>query len=613
MAASPLASYRAAMANMLLRDRDVDFLLYDVLLVEQLFNFAPFAQHDRAGVEMTLDAVRRFSRTRLWPTYKAIDREPPTCVDGHVIVHPLMKALFADLSALGLVVAARPTSVGGVQLPRVVHSMASAYLMAGNLSAFGYIGLAAGAAHLLEVFGSPALQATYMAPIYEGRWLGTMALTEPQAGSSLADVATRATPMPDHSYRLQGAKIFISAGDHDLTENIVHMVLARIDGAPAGTQGVSLFCVPKRRVEAAGLVDNDVAVTGLIHKIGWRGLPSVALAFGERNDCHGWLVGEAHRGLAAMFQMMNEARIMVGMNGVATASVAFHEALSYAQERTQGRPLGVKDQMAAAVPIMQHADVRRMLLRQKAIVEGSLCLVGRAAMYADLAEFAQTPSERTHAQLLLDLLTPVAKSFPAERGFEANTLAVQIHGGYGYTSDYVVEALMRDQKLNSLHEGTTGIQGLDLLGRKVVAQRGAAMRALRSAIQNTAIAAQNAGIADDLVACVIEALDAVEDVTITLIGQAAAAGPRAMLLHSTDYLDMFSILIIAWQHLDMLAAAVRVGTAKAMASDDDLAWLDGKRQSATYWLRTEIPRVHTLAALCKAGEDSYERIVDGGF
>jgi len=362
--------------------------------------------------------------------------------------------------------------------------------------------------------------------------------------------------------------MFISGGDHDLTENIVHMVLARIDGAPPGTKGVSLFCVPKRRVEGGALVDNDVAVAGVIHKIGWRALPSLALAFGDRGDCRGWLVGEPNRGLAAMFQMMNEARIMVGLNGVATASVAYHEALAYARDRIQGRRAG------ALVPIVEHADVRRMLLRQKAIVEGALCLIGRTALYADLAEHAGDK----RAQLLLDLLTPIAKSFPAERGFEANALAVQVHGGYGYTSEYLVEAWLRDQKLNSLHEGTTGIQGLDLLGRKVVAP--GAMAALRGEIEATGHAQ------------LVEALRVVEDTTLAL----AARDPEAMVLHSSDYLDMFGIVVIAWQHVAMAA----------VAPDD--AFGAGKRAAAAYWLATELPKVPVLAQLCTSGEDSYARV-----
>ena len=587
-----------AMSNPLFRERDIEFVLYDVLHAEELTRLAAFADHDRGSFDMTIESVRRFARTTLQPTYKALDEDPPRLVDGRVIVHPRLKALFPELSALGLVVAGRPAAVGGQQLPRIIHTFAAAYLMAANLSAYGYIGLAAGAAHLLETFGSDELRATYMAPIYEGRWLGTMALTEPQAGSSLADVATRATPAPDGSYRISGAKIFISAGDHDLTENIVHMVLARIDGAPPGTRGVSLFCVPKRRVEGTGLVDNDVAVAGVIHKIGWRALPSLALAFGDRGDCHGWLVGQPHRGLAAMFQMMNEARIMVGMNGVATASVAYHEALAYALDRTQGRPLEAKDPTSAPIAIIEHADVRRMLLRQKAIVEGGLCLIGRTAIYADLAEHAPEPAQRTRAQRLLDLLTPVAKSFPAERGFEANALALQVHGGYGYTSEYLVEALMRDQKLNSLHEGTTGIQGLDLLGRKVVADGGAGLAALREEIMTTAAAARTAGIDERLVGAVTEALRTVEVLTATLAAKGLAGDVGGMLLHSTDYLELFGILVIAWQHLAMAA----------VAHTPDAALNEGKRLAADYWISTEIPRLTALAELCRSGEDSYRRI-----
>ncbi|MBA3458774.1 MAG: acyl-CoA dehydrogenase [Deltaproteobacteria bacterium] len=586
------------MSNPLFRESDIAFLLHDVLHAEELTRLAPFTDHDRSSFDMTIESARRFARNTLLPTYKPTDEEPPRLTDGKVLVHPRLKAIYGELAALGLVVAGRPPEVGGQHLPRVVHTFATAYLMAANLGAYGYVGLAAGAAHLLETFGSPELRATYMTPIYEGRWLGTMALTEPQAGSSLADVATRATPTPDGSYRIKGAKIFISGGDHDLTENIVHMVLARIDGAPPGTKGVSLFCVPKRRVEGTSLVDNDVAVAGMIHKIGWRALPSLALAFGDRGDCHGWLVGQPHRGLNAMFQMMNEARIMVGMNGVATASVAYHESLAYALERTQGRPVEAKDPTAPQVPIVEHADVRRMLLRQKAIVEGGLCLIGRTAIYADLAEHAPDASVRARAQRLLDLLTPVAKSFPAERGFEANALAIQIHGGYGYTSEYVVEALMRDQKLNSIHEGTTGIQGLDLLGRKVVADGGAGLVALREEITATAAAARTAGIDERLVVAVTDAVSTVESLTAALAAKGLGGDVGGMLLHSSDYLELFGILVIAWQHLAMAAAA--------NTADQDFN--SGKRLSAEYWIATEIPRLTMLAELCRSGEDSYRRV-----
>jgi alkylation response protein AidB-like acyl-CoA dehydrogenase len=305
--------------NPLLRDRDVDFLLYELLDAESLCALPAFADHSRETFDLYLRGARRLARESLFPAYRPMDLEPPRFVDGAIFVHPLMKTIYPQLVALDLTAATRPTGVGGQQLPMLVAALANAYLMAANLSAYGYIGLTAGAAHLIEAFGSDALKHDLMAPMYAGKWTGTMALTEPQAGSSLSDVKTRATPTAHGYHLIRGSKIFISGGDHDLTENIVHMTLARIDGAPAGMKGVSLFAIPKKRVEGGALVPNDVHVAGMIHKIGWRGLPSLAMELGEGGDCHGWLVGEPNQGIHYMFQMMNEARIMVGMNAVATA------------------------------------------------------------------------------------------------------------------------------------------------------------------------------------------------------------------------------------------------------------------------------------------------------
>ncbi len=427
------------MANPLVSDRNVEFLLYEVFDVEALCRLPAFADHSRETFDIILKNSRKFAREVLFPTYKPMDAEPAHMVDGGIRVHPLMKQLFPKLVDQGGTAATRPYDVGGQQLPHVVATLSALYPMAANLSAVGYLGLTAGAAHLIEAFGSAALKQSMMEPMYAGRWTGTMALTEPQAGSSLTDVKTRATPASGDHYLVQGNKVFISGGDQDLTENIVHLTLARIDGAPPGIRGVSLFAIPKRRLEGGKLVPNDVHCAGAFHKMGWRGIPSIALNFGERGDCHGWLVGEPHRGISYMFQMMNEARLMVGMNAIATASVAYLEALEYARTRPQGRPITSKDPKAPQVPIIEHADVRRMLLRQKAIVEGALSLGVQTARYADLAAHATTPEEKRRAFLLLDMLTPIVKSFPAEKGFEANALAVQVHGGYGYTSEYMPE------------------------------------------------------------------------------------------------------------------------------------------------------------------------------
>ncbi len=592
-----------AASNPLVDDRDVELLLDDVFDLPALTRLPYFGDHDRQTFLAVIDSARRLARAELYPAYRPMDEQPARLEGGRVIVHPRLRELWPKLIELGLTAAPRPSDVGGQQVPLSVTTLATVYLMAGNLSAYGYVGLTQGAAHLLEAFGDEHLRTTYMTRLYAGEWGGTMALTEPHAGSSLSDVATVASPTDaaDGHYLLSGAKIFISGGDHDLTDNIVHMTLARIRGAPAGIKGVSLFCVPRRRMQDGRLVDNDVAVTGLIHKIGWRGLPSLALAYGERGDCHGWLVGEPHKGISYMFQMMNEARIMVGLNGVATASVAYHEALAYARTRPQGRPIAAKDPATPQVPITRHADVRRMLLRQKAIVEGGLCLLVRASRYADLAEHGDDAAERARARLLLDLLTPVAKSFPAERGFEANALALQIHGGYGYSSEYMPEAWLRDQKLNSIHEGTTGIQAMDLLGRRAVAGGGAALAALAEEVRRTTARARAAGV--DAAGCdaVERAVGAIAALTAELGGRGMRGDVDGMMAHATDYLDLFSTVIIAWQWLELAAAA-------AERAARDASWRDfaaAKQAACRYWLATELPRIDHLATLCRSGEDSY--------
>jgi alkylation response protein AidB-like acyl-CoA dehydrogenase len=595
-------------ANPLVDDRLVELLLDDAFDLPALRRLPYFADHDRETFALVIDSARRLARDVLFPAYRPMDEQPARLDGGRVITHPRLRELWPRLVELGLTAGPRPHDVGGQQLPLAVTTLATAYLMAGNLSAYGYIGLTAGAAHLIEAFGDETLRATYMRRMYAGEWTGTMALTEPQAGSSLSDVTTTATPTADGHYLISGNKIFISGGDQDLTDNVVHMTLARIRGAPAGIKGVSLFCVPRRRPGPDGhggaLVDNDVAVSGLIHKIGWRGLPSLALAYGERGDCRGWLVGEPHKGIGYMFQMMNEARIMVGLNGVATASVAYHESLAYARERPQGRPIAAKDPATPQVAIVRHPDVRRMLLRQKAIVDGGLCLLVRTSRYADLAGHATDPAERERARLLLDLLTPVAKSFPAERGFESNALALQIHGGYGYSSEYLPESWLRDQKLNSIHEGTTGIQALDLLGRRAVAGGGAALAAWAAEVRTTGARFAAAGLETAMpgaAAAVERAVDAITALTAELGGRGMRGDLDAMMAHATDYLELFSIAVIAWQWLELAAAATERAARDTTWRDPATAHL----AAARYWLATELPRLDHLAHLCRSNEDSY--------
>ncbi|HVU03873.1 MAG TPA: acyl-CoA dehydrogenase [Polyangiaceae bacterium] len=594
------------MPNPLLSDRTVDFLLYEVLDVTTLTRLPAFEAHSRDTFDPYLDACRKLAREKLFPAYKALDESPPRLESGRVRVHPLLRELYPKMVELGLLTATRPEAVGGQQLPIVVANLAASYLMAGNLSAYGYAGLTTSAARLIESFGSEALRDSFMTKMYGGEWTGTMALTEPQAGSSLSDVKTTATPTEGGHHSIRGSKIFISGGDQDFTENIVNLTLARIQGAPPGVKGISLFAIPNRRFERGSLVPNDVEVAGVIHKIGWKGIPSIAQNYGERGDCHGYLVGQPHRGLAYMFQMMNEARLMVGMNGVATASVAYFESLEYAKTRPQGRPIANKNPEAPQVPIIVHADVRRMLLRQKAIVEGGLSLVAWASREADLAEHSPAESERKEHALLLDLLTPVVKSFPAERGFESNALAVQIHGGYGYSSEYLPEAFLRDQKLNSLHEGTTGIQSMDLLGRKVAQDGGRALELLSREVRFAVSRAREAGLPATLTEPVETALRSVLDLTEHLLG---LGSPDRTLLHSVDYLDLFGTFVVGFlwlRNATVANEALRRGTSET-------AFYEGKLAAAEYFIRTELRRVETLAALCREGEDSYVRLDENAF
>jgi butyryl-CoA dehydrogenase len=587
--------------NVLVNDRDVEFILYEVLGSAGLAELPAFADHGRETFDIFLATTRRLAREVLFPLYRPMDAEPPVFSGGRVALHPRMRELYLKLVELGILNAPRAYAVGGQQLPITIWAMAMAYLYAANASAVGYVSLTAGAAHLIEAFGSEAQKQEYLERMYSGVWTGTMALTEPQAGSSLSDVKTQATPTLGGHYLIRGTKTFISGGDQDLTENIVNMVLARIDGAPPGIKGVSLFIVPRKRIEGGALVGNDVETAGVIHKIGWRGLPSVILNFGESSDCRGYLVGEPHKGISYMFQMMNEARLFVGVSAVATASVAYQEALLYARMRPQGRRFGSRNPSDPQIPILEHADVRRMLLRQKAIVEGSLCLTATTARYADLAEHAESEAERRRAFLLLDLLTPVAKTFPAEKGFEVNTLAIQVHGGYGYSSEYLPEAWMRDQKLNTIHEGTSGIQGMDLLGRKVVAEGGKALRALLEEVAAAAERARRASVSPRW----IEDLEGAGAQVAGLTAELGAAGARGeverMMLHSADYLELFSILVVAWQWL-VQAAAAKEGLARGGGPE---GFYQGKLRAAQYWFATELPRIEHIAELCRTAEDSY--------
>jgi butyryl-CoA dehydrogenase len=485
-------------------------------------------------------------------------------------------------------------SVGGLQLPQTITQACTLWFQAANVGTAAYPFLTVAGANLLMAHASPEQVQTFVLPMVEGRWFATMCLSEPQAGSSLADITTRAEPREDGTYRLSGNKMWISAGDHEMGENIVHLVLAKIAGGPQGVKGISLFVVPRFLVGADGSRGerNDVALAGVNHKMGYRGTVNTLLNFGEGRHTPGgepgavgYLVGEPHHGLTYMFHMMNEARVGVGGGAAALGYSGYLHALDYARTRTQGRPLGAKDPTAPQIPIIEHPDVARMLLAQKSYAEGALALVLYCARLLDEERTATTPEDRARAHLLLDVLTPIAKSWPSQWCLHGNDLAIQVHGGYGYTREYAVEQLYRDNRLNAIHEGTHGIQGLDLLGRKVVMDGGAGLTLLLETIIATAGKARAAGGEPASHSKALAAAAArIGEVTATLW---KAGDPSVTLANSSIYLEAVGHVVVAWMWLEQVVAAA--------SRDDDFA--EGKRTAARYFFRYELPRTGPQFAL----------------
>jgi alkylation response protein AidB-like acyl-CoA dehydrogenase len=588
------------MARQFFSRKNLDFLLYDVFDLESLTRHPYFSSHNRKAFDMIIDAAARLAKERLLPLLEEMDRVPPVFENGRVLVHPAVAKLMAEYGEGGWIGASLPAGHGGEQLPDILTNSCRFVFAAANYSASIFPELTAGAAHLIVSFGSPELRATYVPRMLSGEWQGTMALTEPQAGSSLTDITTTAFPHEDGTYRLRGQKVFISAGDHDGVENVVHLMLARIEGAPSGVKGISLFVVPRLRpAENGELCENDVFVSQIFHKMGYRGAPITELAIGEKGDCHGYLVGEANKGLFYMFQMMNEARVGVGIGAAAIATAAYYAALEYAQSRPQGRKIGEKDPSQPQVPIIEHADVKRMLLFQRAVTEGSLALLLQCSLFSDRMRTSEG-DEKEACSLLLDLLTPVAKSFPSETGILSTSAAIQCFGGYGYCEDFPVEQYYRDIRIHPIHEGTTGIQAMDLLGRKVVMKNG---RALVLYLEMVRKAIGRAKAIEAMVADarhLEEALQLLESTTWHLVGVASERGPEIFLADACLYLEMFGIVAVAWQWLLQAMAAGKA--LETRQSSRNKNFYRGKQFAFQYFYRYELPKIKGLSARLTDGD-----------
>ena len=584
--------------ELLLSHRDLAFQLYDWLDVEALTRAERYADHNRETFDAVLDTCERMALELFVPHYQSADREEPHFDGERVHVLDAMRPALRAFADAGLTAATQDYASGGMQLPTVVEKAALAYLYAANVATCAYPMLSMANARLLLAHGNAAQIATFAEPQLQGRWFGTMCLSEPQAGSSLSDIATRADYEGESAlgprYRLSGRKMWISGGEHDLADNIVHLVLAKVPDADGklvpGVKGISLFVVPKFLPDADGAPGerNDVTLAGVNHKMGYRGTVNCLLNFGEgtqhrpdgRAGAVGWLVGRVHEGLACMFHMMNEARIGVGLGAVALGYTGYLHALDYARSRPQGRPVGPagKDPASPQVPLIDHPDVRRMLLAQKAYVEGGLGLTLYCARLVDEARIAPDADTRAGCERLLDILTPIAKSWPAQWCLAANDLAIQVHGGYGYTREYKVEQFWRDNRLNPIHEGTHGIQALDLLGRKVTMDGGAAFAAFAARVEGTIARARALETLAPEVQALHDRLQHLQQVTRSLW---ASGDPRIALANASVYLEAFGHITVAWIWLEQALAA------HGHESD----FHAGKRSAARYFFRWELPRV----------------------
>ena len=596
----------AHMNTVTLNQRDIDFLLYEFLDTESLLSRARYAEHSRESFDATINGAKNIAEKYYADHYHKGDAEEPIFEGNSVTLIPEIQTAWDATVEFGLLGASYDFEEGGVQLPEVICKVCGTYIQAANSGSSGYYFVTAAASNVIRAFGNEEQKSLFLSSMMDGRSAGTMALTEPAQGSTLGDITTSATLQSDKSYRIRGQKIYISNGDHSLSDNIIHLVLARIEGAPKGTRGISLFIVPKFLVNTDGTIGerNDVALAGLLHKMGNRSATSTVLNFGEQQGAVGYLIGEPHQGLRYMFQMMNDLRIGVGLGASALAYRGYLHALDYARERPQGRLPSNKDPQAPQVKIIEHADVRRMLLAQKSYAEGSLALCLYAASLAEDIKTASSAADREHARLVLDFLTPIVKSFPSKYGCISNDLAIQVLGGSGYIRDYPVEQLYRDQRLNPIHEGTEGIHGLDLLGRKVSSNNGKSYQLFINVVENTLAEAADIPEVAHFVPPIMEAISRTKRVTESLL-YTIKENPDLGLANATIYLDMFGQVVMSWIWLKQAVTATRkLNQNQSEKADSEFNFYQGKLYAAQYFISRELPQTVEKAALLGLNEST---------
>ena len=577
----------------------VKFFMNNVQELESVLEKERFVDHDLESVDLFVESVKQFADRELFPYFKEMDENPAHYKDGTIHVHQQVEKMMKEGGSMGLISAPFDYEDGGLQLPLIVHTAANYILDAANNHLPGYSGLTSGAAELIVEFANKNLKEKYTPKMLTGEWGGTMCLTEPQAGSSLSDIVTKASPCDGGHYKISGQKIFISGGDHQYSDNIVHLLLARIEGAPSGTKGISLFVVPKMRLEENGtLFFNDVTTVADFEKMGQKGYCTTHLSFGDKGDCQGYLVGEENKGLDYMFLMMNGARIAVGRGASAIACAAYYASLEYANERPQGRKLssdGTKNLKDKQSLIIEHPDVRRMLLLQKSMVEGSMNLIFKAAKYFDLQHNSTDEKDKHKYHTLLEMIIPVVKTYPSEAGIYSINNGLQVLGGYGFCSDFILQQYYRDIRISSIYEGTTGIQSQDLLGRKMMLNNGEGAKLLLEEIKKTIDKANQDNGLKEWASCLNDQLDQTQKILFHLMPFAIKGDYERFLADASVFMEFFSLILIGWSWLE-----IGVATKHALTMNNsslDSKFYQSKLDALEYFYVYELQKTKGLAEI----------------
>ena len=586
--------------SMIVNRRDMDFLMYEMLNLEEVLNSERYADYDKETINAFLDTAQQIAEEKFLPSAAKLDANEPIFDGEKVHIIPEVKEGLDAYKEAGLFAAGFDYAAGGLQLPLVVYQIITGMFTCANGPLIGYAFLTGANANMLNTCGSQELKDKFLQPMLDGEWFGTMCLSEPQAGSSLSDIRTKAELTEAGHYNISGTKMWISGGEQEISKNIVHMVLAKIPGSPPGVKGISLFLVPKYRVNDDGSLGekNNIALAGLNHKMGNRGTTNTLLNFGEKGDCHGYLVGKENRGLANMFHMMNEARVGVGYGAVMAGLGGYLYSLDYARNRPQGRKIENKDPETPQVNIVEHADIKRLLMAQKVYVEGGQALIMYCSKLIDMQKISTDEKEQQSIALLLEILTPIAKSWPSEYCLEANKHAIQILGGYGYTREYPVERMYRDNRLNHIHEGTHAIHGIDMLGRKVKMHDGAALKVLLHEIGKTLA---SANIDSDLASYADELSESLSLLQSTINSVLGCNDKELALANATVFLDAMGHIVVSWMWL-WQALAAKKGLQTAIPSDK--AFYQGKLSATKFFFNYELPKVKSQLELVAELDDT---------